>query len=162
MEPCPHELQPIGAHTSAAPWNFEMIIVTPEITLDDEEIDLKFIRASGPGGQHVNKTASAVQLRFDVVGSPALDSRTRLRVAQLAGRRLNSRGILTIDARQYRTQARNREDAIQRLIGLLREAAITPKPRRRSRPSAASRAARLKAKRQRSALKKSRQKPTGE
>jgi ribosome-associated protein len=139
-----------------------MILVTPEITLDDDEIDLKFIRASGPGGQHVNKTATAVQLRFDVVGSPTLDSRTRLRLARLAGRRLSSQGILTIDARQYRTQARNREDAIQRLMHLIRQAAATPKPRRKSRPTAASRERRLQTKRQRSAIKKSRQKPTSE
>lgn len=139
-----------------------MITVTPEIALGEDEIDFKFVRASGPGGQHVNKTSTAVQLRFDVVGSPALDAQTRLRVAKLAGRRLNAVGILTIDARQYRTQARNREDAIQRLVDLIRQATAVPKPRRKSRPSAASRARRLEAKQRRGAVKKNRRRPVDE
>jgi ribosome-associated protein len=136
-----------------------MISVTPRITIGEDEVQFKFIRASGPGGQNVNKVATAVQLRFDVVGSPSLDAQTRLRLAQLAGRKLNENGILVIEARRFRTQARNRQDAIDRLVAVLRKAAEIPKPRRKTRPTLASRKRRLEGKRRRGVTKRNRKPP---
>jgi len=112
------------------------------------------VHASGPGGQNVNKTATAVQLRFNVARSPSLPDDVRTRLAQLAGSRLTSDGVLIIDARQFRTQERNRQDAIARLVDLVRRAAQRPKRRVRTRPSAAARRRRLEAKRRRSATKR--------
>lgn len=131
-----------------------MIQITPDIALDESEIRLQFTRASGPGGQNVNKVESAVQLRFDVAHSPSLPDALRARLMHLAGRRLNSQGELIIDARRFRTQERNRQDAIDRLIELIRQAAIPPKQRHATRPTNASKRRRLDAKRRRGKTKR--------
>ncbi len=133
-----------------------MIAVTPRITIEESEISERFIRASGPGGQNVNKVASAVQLRFDAAHSPSLPEDVRQRLRRLAGRRLTHEGVLVITAQRHRTQEANRRDALDRLIELIRRAAEPPVPRSPSKPTAASRRRRLEAKRRRSALKHSR------
>jgi ribosome-associated protein len=130
-----------------------MIRVTPSIAIDEREIEESFIRSSGPGGQNVNKLATAVQLRFDVRHSPALPEDVRQRLERLAGRRLTREGVLVITAQQYRTQERNRQDALDRLIALIKEAAVRPVLRRPTRPTAGSRQRRLEGKRRRSAIK---------
>ena len=139
-----------------------MLKITPEIAVSDDEIVLQFVRASGPGGQHVNKVATAVQLRFDVAGSPSLPDEVRTRLRGIAGRRLTEGGILVIDARRFRTQERNRQDAIERLVTLIRRAAQRPKPRKKSRPSAGARQRRLEEKRRRGETKLLRRRVTNE
>ena len=131
-----------------------MIAVTPDIALDDSEISETFVRASGPGGQNVNKVSTAVQLRFDVRRSPSLPEPVRLRLEKLAGSRLTKDGVLVISADRYRTQERNRADALERLLALIRRASEAPKPRRPTRPTAASKERRLKAKSTRSGVKR--------
>ncbi len=131
-----------------------MIRVTPTIALDDSEIEERFIRASGPGGQNVNKVATAVQLRFNVDASAALDPDTRLRLKQLAGRRINREGVIVITAERFRTRERNRADALERLVDLIRRAAQRPKMRRATRPSRGQREARLDTKARRAQLKR--------
>ena len=131
-----------------------MIPVTPFIALDESEISETFVRASGPGGQNVNKVATAVQLRFDARRSPSLPEGVRERLERLAGSRLTKDGVIVISADRYRTQERNRADALERLVALIRRAAEAPKPRRPTRPSAASKERRLKAKSERGAVKK--------
>jgi ribosome-associated protein len=140
-----------------------MIPVTPWLSIDDAELSESFIRGSGPGGQNVNKVATAVQLRFDVRNSPSLPDDVRARLERLAGKRLTSGGVLVITAQRHRTQERNREDAQARLIDLIRQAAERPKPRRKTRPTLASKKRRLDAKSQRSQIKRFRVgKPTEE
>jgi len=131
-----------------------MIAVTPNISLDESEISETFVRASGPGGQNVNKVSTAVQLRFDVRRSPSLPEPVRLRLEKLAGSRLTKDGVLVISADRYRTQERNRADALDRLVALIRRASEVPKPRRPTRPTLASKERRLKAKSARSGVKR--------
>ena len=133
-----------------------MIQVTPTIVINENELIEEFIRASGPGGQNVNKVSSAVQLRFDVANSRSLPEEVRRRLITLASNRITEDGILIIDARQFRTQGRNREDAIDRLVELIREAAQRPKARRKTKPTLGSKVRRLKAKRLRTKTKQSR------
>ena len=139
-----------------------MISITSTIAIDPSEIEETFIRASGPGGQNVNKVSSAVQLRFDVRRSPALPDDVRLRAERLAGRRLSKDGILVITAQRHRTQERNRADALDRLVDLLQRAAHPPAPRKPTKPSAGAVQRRLGAKTRRGALKKKRGAVTGE
>ena len=134
-----------------------MIRVTHTISIDDDELDEQFVRASGPGGQNVNKLSSAVQLRFDVRRSPNLPGDVRARLERLAGRRLTREGVLIISAQRHRTQERNRQDARERLIELIRRAVIAPIPRRATRPTAGSRERRLQSKKHRSSIKGLRQ-----
>ena len=130
-----------------------MIRITGALAIDERDIEESFIRASGPGGQNVNKLSTAVQLRFDASGLPAP---VRARLARLAGRRLTDEGVLIITAQSHRTQARNREEARERLIDLLRRAAIAPEPRRKTRVPASVRRERLDAKKRRGGLKRQR------
>ena len=130
-----------------------MLEVTPAIRIDDRELQMAFVRASGPGGQNVNKVATAVQLRFDAAHSPALTNAVRARLRRLAGRRMTDEGVLVIDARRHRTQEQNRRDAVERLIALVQQAAVPPKPRRPSRPTRASKERRLESKVRRSRVK---------
>ena len=138
-----------------------MIAVTPNISLDESEISETFVRASGPGGQNVNKVSTAVQLRFDVRRSPSLPKPVRLRLEKLAGSRLTKDGVLVISADRYRTQERNRADALERLVGMIREATVPPKPRRPTRPTAASKRERLESKKRRGQVKGLRQRKPG-
>lgn len=133
-----------------------MIRINDDISIHQNEIAVEFIRASGPGGQNVNKVASAVQLTFDVQNSPSLDDEVKRRLRRLAGRRMASDGTLTITARRYRTQLQNREDAIARLVALIRRALERPKPRKKTKPTAAAKERRLEEKRRRAKLKRNR------
>jgi len=133
-----------------------MISIENGIFLDEREIEESFIRASGPGGQNVNKVASAVQLRFDVRNSSSLPQPLRQRLERLGGSRVTQDGVLVITAQRFRSQERNRQDALDRLVALIRRAATPPKPRRATRPSAAARERRLADKARRSRVKRDR------
>jgi len=130
-----------------------MIRITDRISIDERELDERFVRASGPGGQNVNKLSSAVQLRFDVRGSPSLPPDVRMRLERLAGQRLTREGVLVIMAQRHRTQERNRADARERLIELVRRASVAPTPRRPTKPSRGAKERRLATKKNRSGIK---------
>ncbi len=134
-----------------------MIEISSAVTIDASEIHCEFVRASGPGGQNVNKVATSVQLRFDVCNSPSLDPEVKKRLIKLAGKRMTEDGILMITAQRYRTQEKNREDAINRLKKLIEKATYTPRVRKQTKPSRASQEKRLQRKRIRSLVKRSRQ-----
>jgi ribosome-associated protein len=131
-----------------------MIRVTQDISIRESELKLDFVRSSGPGGQNVNKVATAVQLRFDAVRSPSLPPDVRQRLVRIAGKRVSKEGVLLIDARRFRTQERNRQDAVERLIQWIRRAAEKPKKRFKTKPTLSSRERRLEGKRQRSETKR--------
>jgi ribosome-associated protein len=133
-----------------------MIAINDDLALDESEVSETFIRASGPGGQNVNKVASAAQLRFDLRNSPSLPDAIKARLASLAGNRLTQDGVIVITARRFRSQERNREDARERLVALIRRAVEPPKPRRKTRPSAGQREERLAAKARRASVKRRR------
>ena len=138
-----------------------MIQITPELALEDREVTLEFVRASGPGGQNVNKVATAVQLRFDAAHSPSLPEEVRARLLAQAGGQITGEGVLVIDARRYRTQSRNREDALERLADIVRRAATPPKPRRPTRTPKAAKQRRLESKRRLSERKRLRREVPG-
>ncbi|MBA4399034.1 MAG: aminoacyl-tRNA hydrolase [Anaerolinea sp.] len=133
-----------------------MIELTPTLSLEEKELVFDFIRASGPGGQNVNKVSSAVQLRFDAANSSSLPAEVKERLIKLAGSRMTEDGILIIEAKRFRSQEKNRIDAVQRLVALIQKAAEPPKKRKPTRPSVTARAARVGAKRQRGELKRTR------
>jgi len=134
-----------------------MIRINPSISIGEDELEERFIRASGPGGQNVNKLSTAVQLRFDVRHSPSLPDDVRTRLERLAGRRLTRDGVLVISAQRHRTQERNRQDALDRLIELIERAAVAPIPRRATKPTRRSRERRLESKNRRGSIKGLRQ-----
>ena len=134
----------------------ERIRITDTISIDPSEIKLSFVLASGPGGQNVNKVATAVQLRFNVKQSGALSAEIRDRLIRIAGKRMTEDGILIIKARRFRSQDKNRKDAISRLIQLIRRATVTPRPRRKTRPSAGAVERRIAIKKRRSQIKRHR------
>lgn len=130
-----------------------MIPVTPAIFLDENELSFRFVRSSGPGGQNVNKVATAAQLRFDVGNSPSLPGDVRVRLIRLAGRRITAEGVLIIEAKRFRTQEQNREDALERLKELIRAAAVPPRPRKKTKATKASKERRLEEKKRRGKAK---------
>jgi ribosome-associated protein len=133
-----------------------MLEITPSLQIDERELEIDFIRASGPGGQNVNKVATAVQLRFDVRAS-SLPEEVKARLIHLAGKRITSEGVLLIEAKRFRTQEQNREDALQRFVELVRKSLVKPKARKKTKPTATSKEARLKEKKRKGEIKKLRQ-----
>jgi ribosome-associated protein len=133
-----------------------MLEITPSIHIDERELQLEFVRASGPGGQNVNKVATAVQLRYDLHAS-SLPEDVKRRLSSIAGKRVTNEDVLVLEARRFRTQEQNRDDAIQRFVELVRKATVKPKPRRKTKPTLASKEKRLKVKKERGEVKKIRQ-----
>lgn len=131
-----------------------MIEITSSVSINESEIQIDFIRASGPGGQNVNKVSTAAQLRFDIRNSPSLEPEVKERLVKIAGNRVTEDGVLLIEAKRYRTQEQNRLDALQRLVTLVQQALERPRTRRKTRPTLASKQKRLQAKRQRSEKKR--------
>ena len=138
-----------------------MIQITERIAIDEREIKEEFVRASGPGGQNVNKVSTAVKLRFNVVKSPSLPDDIRARLIRLAGKRMTDKGVLVIDARRFRTQERNRQEALERLVRLIEKASRIPKRRKKTRPSKASKQRRLDEKHRRGEIKRMRKPVSG-
>lgn len=136
-----------------------MLQITPTLSIAENELEIHFIRASGPGGQNVNKVATVVHLRFDVKNSPSLSDDIKTRLSRLAGSKMNREGILLIEAKRFRTQERNRADAESRLIALVRKAAVKPRTRRPTRPSPSSQVKRLETKKRRGSIKRIRKLP---
>jgi ribosome-associated protein len=134
-----------------------VIRITDQISIDESEIEESFVRSSGPGGQNVNKLSTAVQLRFDVRHSPSLPNDVAVRLMRLAGRRMTKEGVLVLIAQNHRTQERNRAEAMDRLIDLIRVAAVRPVPRRATKPTKASKQRRIESKKRRSGIKAMRQ-----
>jgi ribosome-associated protein len=140
-----------------------MIPIAPHISLDESELTEEFLRSPGPGGQNVNKVETAVRLKFDARNSPSLPPPVRARAERLAGRRLTKEGVIVIEARRFRTQERNRADALERLVGLLREAAAPPPPpRKKTKPTLGAKLRRLEGKKLRSDVKSLRGKPAAD
>lgn len=133
-----------------------MIEITPTIALDEQELEFQFVRASGPGGQHVNTSATAVQLRFDVANSPSLPAAVKARLLALAGARATADGVLILTSQAQRSQLQNREAVLTRLIALIERAAKPPRPRHKTRPPRAANEQRLRLKKQRSERKRTR------
>jgi ribosome-associated protein len=133
-----------------------MIEITPAVAIREDEIEIEFVQASGPGGQNVNKVATSAQLRFDVRNSPSLPEDVRARLSRLAGKRLTAEGVLIIEAKRYRSQEQNRQDAIERLVELIRKATEKPKVRRKTKPSQAAIRKRLEEKHRRGEIKRQR------
>lgn len=138
-----------------------MIQITPELAVNEDEFQFEYTRSPGPGGQHVNKASTAVQLRFDIVNSQSLPEPVRHRLITLAGKRLSADGSIVIHAHRYRSQARNRQDAVDRLVLMIKKAALPPKPRKKTRPSRLAKERRLAKKRRRSMVKKLRKQVRG-
>ena len=136
-----------------------MLQITPSISIPDNELIFTFVRSSGPGGQNVNKVATATQLRFDVRSSPSLPAEVKERLIKLAGYRMTQDGILVVEAKRYRTQEQNRSDAELRLVTLIQKALVRPKTRRLTKPSASSQTRRIESKKRRGTIKRIRQTP---
>ena len=137
-----------------------MLEITSRLSIEEHELEESFVRSSGPGGQNVNKVATAVQLRFDLANNTSLRQEVKDRLEKLAGRRLTGDGVLVIEARRFRTRERNRQDARERLAELVRRALVPPRPRKKTRPSKRAKQSRLDDKKRRSKRKESRRKPT--